>query len=1057
MNLDAEQALENRTLQLCAELGWETCNAYNESFTPAQASPARPYLGRENRGQVALLPRLHAALARLNPTLPEAALELAIEELTRDRAALQPTAANREVYALLRDGVKVPVKDAAGHETLEVVRVIAWEEPAANDFLMVQQLWIAGELHNRRADLVGFVNGLPLFFGELKAHHKQLANAYRDNLCDYRETIPQLFRYNALALLSNGSAAVLGSCFAPWEHFNAWKKINAEGEQGVISLETALRGTCAPARCLDIVEHYILYHEGQSGLEKILAKTHQYFGVEAALQAARNIAANRGRLGVFWHTQGSGKSFSMAFFTQKLLRRFGGHWTFVIVTDRLDLDDQIYKTFARCGLVAESEEQARASSGADLQQKLREDHRYLFTLIQKFHAPAGTIYPVLSERDDIIVITDEAHRSQYDALALNMRRALPNAAFIGFTGTPLMVGEERTREVFGDYVSIYNFRQSVEDGATVPLYYENRIPELQLVDEALNTHLGEVLEAAELDDTEEDRLAREFVREYQLLTRDDRLEKIAADIVDHFLGRGFQGKAMVVSIDKLTTVRMYDKVQAHWRRRLEVLREELRLARTEEQRASLRERLATMEQTDMAVVVSQEQNELRKFREAGLEIRPHRERMVKEHLDEKFKDPTDPFRIVFVCAMWRTGFDAPSCSTLYLDRPMRDHTLMQTIARVNRVFGAKLNGLIVDYVGIFRLLQEALAIYGSASGGGVKPGEYPVADKAALVAELQAAMTAAEAFCTYHDVNLAAVAAEKDPFQRIARLEAAVEAILVDDADKSRFLTLVAQAERLFQAILPDTSAAEFQPRRALLALLAQKIRLLEEGADPDLSAVARQVGTVLDDAIVARQYVIREGPRYDLSKVDFDALAKQFTQGKQRTAAERLRGILNVSLRALIRRNRSRMDFQAEFQQLIDEYNAGNSNIETYFRDLVDLAQRLEEEEQRAIREQLSEAELAVFDILTRPDLHLTAAEERQVKGVARELLKTLERERLVLDWRKRQQDRAAVKVTIADALYGDLPERFTAELCAQKADDLYHHIYETYADAATNVYAAG
>jgi type I restriction enzyme R subunit len=336
----------------------------------------------------------------------------------------------------------------------------------------------------------------------------------------------------------------------------------------------------------------------------------------------------------------------------------------------------------------------------------REDHRYVFTLIQKFGARSGARYPQLSDRDDVIVITDEAHRSQYDVLAMNMRHALPNAAFLAFTGTPLIAGEEKTREVFGDYVSVYNFRQSVEDRATVPLYYENRIPELELTNRDLNADMERLLEEAELDDAQEERLAREFARQYHLITRDDRLERIAEDIVGHFVNRGFLGKAMVVSIDKLTTVRMYDKVQAHWRKALDELKARLAAA-PEAEREPLADKVAFMEETDMAVVISQEQGEVHKFAEHGLDILPHRRRMVNEDLDEKFKDPQDPFRLAFVCAMWRTGFDAPACSTLYLDRPMRNHTLMQTIARANRVFGEKVNGLIVDYVGIFRELQRA--------------------------------------------------------------------------------------------------------------------------------------------------------------------------------------------------------------------------------------------------------------------------------------------------------------------------------------------------------------
>jgi type I restriction enzyme R subunit len=1046
-NPDAEQALENATLALFAELGWQTADGYHEVYG---AGPEAT-LSREHRGQVVLVDRLWAALARLNPGLPPEALALASEELTRDRSAMAPVQANREIYRLLKEGVKVAVRSADGEERVETVYVVDWDAPMNNDFLMVQQFWVTGEVYTRRADLVGFVNGLPLLFGELKAHHKRVEDAYRKNLRDYKDTIPHLFWYNGLILLSNGSVARIGTLTSGWEHFSAWKKINSEGEEGVISLETLVRGACAPVRFLDIVENFTLYHETQGGVEKIVAKNHQYLGVENSIQAVRQIRENQGRLGVFWHTQGSGKSFSMLFFSQKILRKLGGNWTFVIVTDRIDLDDQIYKNFARCGAVTEPEERARAGSGADLQRLLREDHRYVFTLIQKFGAPRGERYPTLSERDDVIVITDEAHRSQYDVLAMNMRHALPNAAFIGFTGTPLIAGEEKTRQVFGDYVSVYNFRQSVEDRATVPLYYENRIPELELTNQELNADMERLLEEAELDDAQEDRLAREFARQYHLITRDDRLEKIAADIVAHFVNRGYLGKAMVVSIDKLTTARMYDKVQKHWQRELANLRARLAAAAPEE-RGPLETKIAFMEETDMAVVVSQEQGEVEKFREHGLEILPHRRRMATEDLDEKFKDPADPFRLAFVCAMWRTGFDAPACSTIYLDRPMRNHTLMQTIARANRVLGEKVNGLIVDYVGIFRELRRALAIYGSGAGGGIREGDSPVEDKSALVERLREAIAETESFCAERGVEIAPLL-YSEGFQRIALMDDAVEQIIVNDDLKEKYLDLAANVERLFRAILPDTRAGEFAPRRKLFAVLAEKIRALAPSVD--ISEVLGAVEGLLDRSVSARGYVIRESSAlYDLSKIDFEALRQQFERGRKRTEMERLRGAISARLRRMIRLNQSRMNYLIEFQRMIEAYNAGSRNIEKLFDELIQFAQRLDAEEQRHIAENLTEEELAVFDILTRPGPDLTATEKREVKRVARELLDTLSGQKLVLDWRKRQQSRAAVQLAIRDLIW-QLPRCYSDTTCQQKSAVIYQHVYDNYWGAGQSVYS--
>ena len=584
----------------------------------------------------------------------------------------------------------------------------------------------------KRADLVGFVNGIPLVFVELKASHKKLELAYEKNLSDYKDTIPQIFWYNAFIILSNGSKARIGSMTAGFEHFAEWKKIDEEKEFGVISLDTMIRGTCEPRKLLDLIENFVLFDERKGELNKLVAKNHQLLGVNNAIAAVVRIKENRGKLGVFWHTQGSGKSYSMVFFSQKVLRKIPGNWTFVIVTDRDDLDTQIYGNFAKTGAVLEDEKRVRADSGESLKRMLnQEDHRYVFTLIQKFHTEHGERYPVLSNRPDIIVITDEAHRSQYDIFAANMRSALPNAAFIGFTGTPLMAGEERTKDVFGDYVSIYNFKESVDDVNTVPLYYENRIPELQLTNDNLTDDIADICERADLDDDQEHKLEKEFAREYHLITREDRLDRIGEDIVAHYMGRGVLAKAMVISIDKATAVRTFDKVQAHWTTAIAKLRQEL-VAADPMDKPELEERLKFFEETDMAVVVSSAQNEIEEFKEKGLDIATHRRRMVKEDLETKFKNADDPLRIVFVCAMWITGFDVPSCSTIYLDKPMKNHTLMQTIARANRVWKEKQNGLIVDYVGVFRNLQKALAIYGAPQGEAA-PAVSPVHKKEELV------------------------------------------------------------------------------------------------------------------------------------------------------------------------------------------------------------------------------------------------------------------------------------------------------------------------------------
>ena len=1048
-NYSEDALIERPTIALFNKLKWETVNCFYETFG------TNGTLGRETTNEVVLVRRLKAAIEKLNSGLPPEAVAQAIEELTRDRSVMSTAQANREVYKLLKDGIKVTVQGREGdEESPERVRVIDWDEQANNDFFLASQLWISGEIYKRRADLIGFVNGLPLVFIELKAAHKRLDDAFRNNLRDYKNTIPQIFWYNAFIILSNGSQSKIGSMTAEWEHFSEWKKINSEGEEGIVSLETMIRGTCEPSQLLDLIENFILFRESKGGLAKLTAKNHQCLGVNNTVRGLEQIKDNQGRLGVFWHTQGSGKSYSMVFFAQKVLRKIPGNWTFVIVTDRLELDDQIYKNFAGCGVV--TEKQMQADSGENLKQLLQEDHRYVFTLIQKFHTRKGERYPVLSNRSDIIVITDEAHRSQYDIFALNMRNALPKAAFIGFTGTPLMVGEEKTREVFGDYVSIYPYKQSVDDGNTVPLYYENRIPELQLTNENLNEEMERLLEEAELDEEQERKLEREFAREYHLITRDDRLDKIAEDIVTHFMSRGQFGKAMVVCIDKATAVRMYDKVQAHWENYIAMLEDQMTTSGDSEAE-ELNAKIRYMKETDMAVVVSQSQNEVEDLKKKGVDIAPHRRRMVKEDLETKFKNPDDPFRIVFVCAMWMTGFDVPSCSTIYLDKPMRNHTLMQTIARANRVFGEKQNGLIVDYVGVFRDLQKALAIYGSAPGGKLKEGEAPIREKAELVELLKTAIEEAEAFCKEHNVDPDKIQ-RAEGFERVKLLGDAAEALLVNEESKRKYLSLAHKVNNLFRAILPDPSANAFGPMRALFSTIAEKINSLTP--EPDITGIVEDIEALLDQSIEAQGYLMPDSARpgwkrtVDLSQINFEALKARFEQGRKRLQTEQLKGAIHNKLSHMIEYNRTRAGLMEQFQKMIEEYNSGSSNIEQFFHDLMAFAKELNAEEKRHIVEQLTDEELAILDLLTKPAMTLNSKEIKQIKRVAKELLETLKREKLVLDWRKRQQSRAAVRLTIEETL-DRLPRVFTKDLYRTKCDTIYQHIYDSYYGSGRSIYA--
>jgi len=1033
-----DNLVEQPAIGLFTELGWETVVATDDKVAE------NSLLGRTSKSETVLVLCLRAALEKLNSEVPMAAIDGAVDLLMRDRTAMGLAGANRETYALLKDGalISLPDTDKGGQKSVRV-RIVDWDNPLANDFLLVSQMTIQGPLYTTRPDLIGFVNGLPLVVVELKKPGVAVRQGFDENLTSYMH--PQngaqcLFATNALLIVSNGTDSRVGSITADWERFFEWKRVESENEPRTVSLETMIRGTCEPSRLLDLVENFTLYSEAGTGLAKIVGQNHQFLGVNAAIEASLAARAEgHGRGGVFWQTQGSGKSYSMVFYAQKVLRKVPGDWTFVVVTDRTELDDQIAKTFKAVGAVNDAEsKECHASSGAHLRELLRGNHRYVFTLIHKFQTPE-----LLTDRRDVIVLVDEAHRSQYDTLAVNMRSALPNATFVAFTGTPLIADGAVTREIFGDYVSVYDFQQSVEDGATVPLYYENRTPELQLDNPQLDDQIYDLIEQADLDEDAQRRLDRELSRQAHLLKRDDRLETVATDIVRHFLDRGFRGKAMVVSIDKETALRMYVKVRRLWNEEADrTLQELARHGISEDREKELQERLEFIASTDMAVVVSPGQNEIEEMAKRGLDIVPHRKRMLEEALDEKFKDTCDPFRLVFVCAMWLTGFDAPSCSTIYLDKPMRNHTLMQTIARANRVYPGKHSGTIVDYANVFVSLEKALAIYGAGNHG-----ERPVSDKSKLAEELRKAIDDATSFCFAYGVLLEAF--EKLPTQSISRLNMLVEAVetlIAPDDRRKQFLAWERLVRALYNAVKPNPVVAEFVARVALMSTIAGMIREKLNPEPIDLSDVMAGIGKLLDESITGVAMVAKEGKRIDLSKIDFQALAKRFKDSKNKqTELEVLKAAIKAQLDRMVSINPTRTDFSDKFEALIAAYNSGAANIEDLFAELVKFTQDLSEEDQRHVRENLSDEELVIFDILTRPAPELSPEERTEVKKVARELLTRL-KDLFVVDWRTRNHARARVKDEIDGLLDKRLPQSYPPDLYEAKCAEVFRHVYDAY-----------
>src|SRR3990172_2765395 len=1034
-----DKLVEQTAIKLFAEL-WGA-----ENFANAYSGETDAEFGRENPGEVVLMSYLKIALVKLNPTVSTEALNLAIDEITKDRSTKSMVNANQEIWKLLIDGVKVETENEKGDQQIETVRVIDWQNPKENQFMLVSQFWITGELHKRRPDLIGFVNGIPLVLIELKASHKNLRNAYQQNIRDYKDTIPQLFWYNAFIIISNGIESKVGTITGAYEHFNEWKKVKDEKELGKVSLETVIKGTCEPVRLLDIIENFILFDDSRGERVKAIARYFQFFGVNRAFEQVENRDKNKGRLGVFWHTQGSGKSYSMVFLSQKVFRKLTGNFTFVVVTDRKELDRQIYKTFADCSAVYENE--VHADSVEHLQQLLREDHRHVFTLIHKFAEPKE-----LSARNDVIVMADEAHRTQYDRMAANMRIALPKAAFIGFTGTPLMAGgEEKTREAFGDYVSTYNFAQSVEDGATVPLFYENRVPKLENVNPDIQKDLEKVMNFYDLAPEEEEKLEQEFSTFYHLITREDRLNKVAEDIVTHFTARGYNGKAMVVSIDKKTTIRMNAKVKEQMQRHLAKLNIALSKAADEHEKEKIRQTIEQYEGIDMAVVVSQSQNEIADMEEFEIDMRPLRARIQNEDLETKFKDPDSNLRIVFVCAMWITGFDVLNLSTLYLDKPLKNHTLMQTIARANRVYPGKTNGLIVDYIGVFKNIQRALAIYATPESGASI--DDIIKEKEGFVGLLVSTAKQTREFLKKLDLDVDDLLKAKDA-EKIRLVDVFTNRILQDEQTKKGFLDLASDAYQLYKSVLPEPKAEDYCQEVMAYKVIASRIKeVIEEEAD--VSQVKKDLEDLLDRSIKAGEFVIKEPKLKDLSHIDFEALRKFFDDTENKNiAAESLSAELEEKIKEMARKNKIRKHFLDRLNSLIHEYNSGSRDLDAFFEELLILAKELNKEDTRAIKKNLTEEELAIFDLLFKEKLN--PDEVGRVKKVAHELLAKLKTEKFVLDWKRKEETRADVKITIRDMLYDNLPEpAYTDKDCEDRTQKVYFHIYDNYVDAKINVYA--
>lgn len=1069
MSLNEDTLVQQTTADYLHDaLGWESVFAYNqEDYGDGSL------LGRKDQREAVLVRDIRDALHRLNPDLPDEAYHAAERELIEASSSLLLLGINQEKYNLLRDGVPVTYRDAHGQVVKKRLWVIDFLNPDNNRFLAVRELWIQGDIYRRRADIVGFINGLPLVFIECKAIHRDLARAVSENLSDYRDTIPHAFHHNALMLIGNGVRGKLGALGSSYKFYHEWKRLE-EGQSGIVDMETLLKGVCDKRNLLDIIENFVLFDDSSGKTVKIVGKNHQYLGVNRAIQAVQNRETRHGKLGVFWHTQGSGKSYSMVFFTRKVHRKLGGNFTFLVVTDRDDLDSQIYKTFAGCGSVKGEPEEFRANSGQHLKRMLADHKSHVFTLIQKFNkdvSPADR----WSDRDDIIVISDEAHRTQYGRLALNMRNAIPRAAYIGFTGTPLFKGDEITSRVFGEYVSKYDFQRAVEDGATVPLFYDARGEKLGLAHSELNDKIAEVLEKLDefdLDVNQRARLEADLQREYHVIAAKPRLERIADDFVRHYSTSWETGKAMLVCIDKVTCVRLHDMIRPRWEARIRELLAELPSVTDEQDVIFRRRQIAWMKETLMAVIVSEEQGEVAKFQNWDVEIEPHRKLMkqgftlpdgTRLDVESAFKRESHPFRVSIVCAMWLTGFDVPSLSNLYLDKPLKAHTLMQAIARANRVNEGKNNGLIVDYCGILRGLREALATFAGEGDSGRPEGsggeKDPVAPPEELLAGLGEAIEMVRSFLADRGASLDSIIALIG-FERNAAIENAKEAANETDETRKQFEVMAREVFLKFKACLTFPGVNDF--RHPVDAVNVIYKSLQQDRDEADISAIMRRLHNVVAEAVLpVQEGVCREEQKpYDISKIDFNRLREEFIKSpRKNSTVQELKTVIERRLARLLRENPLRTDFQAHYEAILAAYNAekDRQTIEQTFEALMKLVAALDEEEERHIREGLDVESLALFDLLKKPEL--TPEDIKRLKSVSSSLLDALKHEKLrVAQWKEKEATRDAVRSTIYDFLWSDntgLPGSYTEVEIEQKAKAVYQHVYYAYPTVPSPVYA--
>ena len=1009
MTTITEAEVEQAALEWLSSLGWQVAHG-------PDIAPDTPDAERDDYGQVVLQRRLRDTLAELNPRLPADALDDAFRKLTRpDGSTLE--ARNREFHRMLVNGVEVEYREAEGRVRGDQVRVIDFDEPANNDWLAVNQFTVTEDQSTRRPDVVLFVNGLPLGIIELKNPADEDATIWTayQQLQTYKSELPTLFSMNEALVVSDGNEARVGTLTSGREWFKPWRTITGEtlADPHMTELQVMLEGVFHPRRFLALVRDFIVFEDDGSGaLVKKMAGYHQFHAVRVAVDetlraaklqrvelrtAERRTGYETGRMpggepgdrriGVVWHTQGSGKSLTMAFYTGAAIREPAmENPTVVVLTDRNDLDDQLFGTFSRCQDLLR-QPPTQADSRADLRSKLSVNAGgVVFTTIQKFFPEErGDTHPTLSERRNIVVIADEAHRSQYDFIdgyARHMRDALPNASFVGFTGTPIELQDANTRAVFGDYISIYDIQRSVEDGATVPIYYESRLAKLTLDEDEKPNIDPEFEEATEGEEVERrEKLKTKWAQLEAVVGADKRVKQIAEDIVTHFDQRleALEGKAMVVCMSRRICIDLY--------RELTRLRPDWH--DDDDGKGAIK------------VVMTGSASD-------PLKWQPHiRNKARREALANRFRDPDDQLKVVLVRDMWLTGFDAPSLHTMYVDKPMRGHGLMQAIARVNRVFKDKPGGLVVDYLGLAQDLKRALATYTESGGTG-----RTALDQQEAVAVM---LEKHEVCCAlFHGFDWAKWTTGT-PQERLSLLPAAQEHVLAQEDGKERCLNAVRELSQAFALAVPHPETARIRDDVGFFQTV--RVRLLkraESEARPqeDLNLAVRQIIS----RAVASEGVVDIFAAVGLDKPDISVLSDEFLaevrgMPHRNLAVELLQKLLKGEVSARRRKNVVQArSFADMLEQTLRRYQNRAIEAAQVIEELIELAKEMREANARGERLGLSEDELAFYDALETNDSAVQVLGDETLRTIAQELVDTVHRN-VTIDWTLRENVRANLR----------------------------------------------